>query len=175
MLGQQKPDVIGMQEALWRQIRDLEEALPVFDWIGLGRDGGSRGEFMAVLFRKDRLEPLAFDHFWLSDAPNEIGSTSWGNTNRRMVTWVLFRDRKTDRRFYFWNTHFDHQVQQARERRHQPTIHSLEFRSAHPSNSKLHDCNHRDQSDQPSHLTMKLQDETHVFLGAPRWHATHFS
>jgi endonuclease/exonuclease/phosphatase family metal-dependent hydrolase len=116
MLGQREPDVIGMQEALWRQVRDLEKALPAFDWIGLGRDGGSRGEFMTVFFLKDRLEPLAFDHFWLSDTPNVIGSTSWGNTNRRMVTWVLFRDRKTDRRFYFCNTHFDHQVQQAREK-----------------------------------------------------------
>jgi len=116
MLEHLKPDVIGMQEALWRQVRDLEDALPAYDWIGLGRDGGSRGEFMAVFFRHDRLEPLAFDHFWLSDTPNMIGSTSWGNTNRRMVTWVLFRDRKTGRRFYFWNTHFDHQIQQAREK-----------------------------------------------------------
>jgi endonuclease/exonuclease/phosphatase family metal-dependent hydrolase len=116
MLGTVKPDVIGMQEALWRQVRDLEEALPAYGWIGLGRDGGSQGEFMAIFFLKARLEPLVFDHFWLSDKPNEIGSTSWGNSNRRMVTWVLLRDKKTNRRFYFWNTHFDHEVQLAREK-----------------------------------------------------------
>ena len=56
------------------------------------------------------------DHFWLSDTPEVIASTSWGNTVRRMVTWVRFKDRVTGREFYFWNTHFDHQVQPAREK-----------------------------------------------------------
>ncbi|MEW6307089.1 MAG: endonuclease/exonuclease/phosphatase family protein [Verrucomicrobiota bacterium] len=86
------------------------------EWIGLGRDGGSKGEFMAVFYRKDRLEPLEYDHFWLSDTPEVIASTTWGNTNRRMVTWVRFRDRLTKREFYFFNTHFDHQIQEAREK-----------------------------------------------------------
>ena len=71
---------------------------------------------MAVFFRKERLEPLAFDHFWLSDTPNVIGSSTWGNSNRRMVTWIRFLDRQTNREFYLFNTHFDHLVQLAREK-----------------------------------------------------------
>jgi endonuclease/exonuclease/phosphatase family metal-dependent hydrolase len=98
------------------QVKDLDADLPDFDWIGLGRDGGSRGEFMAVFYRRQRLEPLAFDHYWLSDTPDVIGSATWGHSNRRMVTWVLFRDTQTKQRFYFINTHFDHQVQEAREK-----------------------------------------------------------
>lgn len=108
------PDVFGTQEGLYPQLKDLAADLPEYDWIGTGRDGGSRGEFMAVFYRKERFEPLAFDHFWLSDTPEVIASSTWGNSNRRMVTWVKFLDRRTKREFYFWNTHFDHQVQIAR-------------------------------------------------------------
>lgn len=110
------PDVMGTQEGLYGQIKDLAADLPNYEWIGTGRDGGSRGEFMAVFYRKARLEPLAFDHFWLSDTPAVIGSSTWGNSNRRMVTWVKFRDRATGGEFFLLNTHFDHEIQPAREK-----------------------------------------------------------
>jgi len=110
------PDLIGTQEGLYGQLKDLAADLPAYDWIGQGRDGGSKGEFMAVFFRKDRLEPRAYDHFWLSDTPKVVGSSTWGNSNRRMVTWIRFLDRETGREFYLFNTHFDHQVQLAREK-----------------------------------------------------------
>jgi endonuclease/exonuclease/phosphatase family metal-dependent hydrolase len=110
------PDVFGTQEGLYGQLQDLAADLPGFQWIGLGRDGGSRSEFMAVFYRTARLEPLAFDHFWLSDTPEVIGSKTWGPKLARMVTWVKFRDRQTKREFIFINTHFDHQVQAAREK-----------------------------------------------------------
>jgi endonuclease/exonuclease/phosphatase family metal-dependent hydrolase len=110
------PDVLGTQEGLYAQLKDIASDLPDYAWIGLGREGGSRGEFMAVFYRKARLEPLAFDHFWLSDTPNVIGSSTWGNSNRRMVTWVKFLDHRTGRQFYFFNTHFDNDVQAARKK-----------------------------------------------------------
>ena len=110
------PDLIGTQEGLYAQLKDIAADLPDYDWIGTGRDGGSRGEFMAVFYRRARFEPLEFDHFWLSDTPNVIGSSTWGNTNRRMVTWVRFRDRESGAEFYFWNTHLDHALQPAREK-----------------------------------------------------------
>jgi len=110
------PDLVGTQEGLYRQLKDLQHDLPEYAWIGLGRDGGSHGEFMAVFYRRARFEPLEFDHFWLSDTPDVIASTTWGNANRRMVTWVKFRDRRTGHIFYFFNTHFDHRVQAAREK-----------------------------------------------------------
>ncbi|MBI2826861.1 MAG: endonuclease/exonuclease/phosphatase family protein [Planctomycetia bacterium] len=116
LLEEVRPDIVGTQEGLYQQVKDIESDLADYAWIGLGRDGGSRGEFMAVYYRRDRFEPLAFDHFWLSDTPERIGSSTWGNSNRRMVTWVRFRDRRANHEFYFFNTHFDHQVQEAREK-----------------------------------------------------------
>ncbi len=116
LLRQVAPDLLGTQEGLYGQLKDLAADLPGYEWIGLGRDGGSRGEFMAIFFRTNRLEPLAFDHFWLSDTPRLMGSSSWGNRLNRMVTWVQFRDRRTGAMFYCFNTHLDHQSQESREK-----------------------------------------------------------
>jgi endonuclease/exonuclease/phosphatase family metal-dependent hydrolase len=110
------PDIFGTQEGLYHQIKDVEHDLPQYRWLGTGRDGGSRGEFMAIFYKHERFEPMEFDHFWLSDTPDVIGSTTWGNKNRRMVTWILFKDRTTGQQFYHANTHFDHQIQMAREK-----------------------------------------------------------
>jgi len=116
LLKQQAPDLMGTQEGVYHQLRDLAADLPEYDWIGTGRDGGSRGEFMAIYYRRERFEPLAYDHFWLSDTPEVIASSTWGNTNRRMVTSVRFKDRRSDKVFHLWNTHLDHALQPAREK-----------------------------------------------------------
>ena len=110
------PDIFGSQEGLYLQVKDLAAALPDYDWIGEGREGGSHGEFMAVFFRKARLEPVEFRHFWLSDTPEVIGSRTWEAKLPRMVTQVKYRDRRTTREFFLFNTHFDHQAQSAREK-----------------------------------------------------------
>ncbi|MEO2048830.1 MAG: endonuclease/exonuclease/phosphatase family protein [Pirellulales bacterium] len=116
MLGNTDPDVIGIQEGLYRQVKDLDRMLVGYDWIGTGRNGGSHSEFNPIFFQRERLEPLEFEHFWLSDTPDVVGSTSWGNTNIRIVTWVRFRDRQSGREFYAINTHLDHQIPDAREK-----------------------------------------------------------
>jgi endonuclease/exonuclease/phosphatase family metal-dependent hydrolase len=112
-----KPDLIGTQEGVHSQLLDVAADLPEYDWVGVGRDDGIRkSEFMAVFYQKARLEPLSTNHFWLSATPEIAGSTTWSNSNRRMVTWLKFRDRATGGEFYFFNTHFDHEIQMAREK-----------------------------------------------------------
>lgn len=60
---------------------------------------------------------MEYDHFWLSDTPEVIGSNTWGGVCIRMVTWVRFRDlRDGEREFYFLNTHLDSASQNARAR-----------------------------------------------------------
>lgn len=116
LLRQRRPHVIGTQEGEYHQLRDLQRGLDDYRWIGLGRDGGSRGEFMAIFYDPARLEPLAFDHFWLSDTPETMGSNTWGAACTRMATWVRFRDREQDTEFFAVNTHFDHVSAAAREK-----------------------------------------------------------
>lgn len=116
LITRDAPDVIGTQEGLFLQLRDLAADLPDYEWIGLGRGGGSQDEFTAIFFRRDRFEPVAFDHFWLSDTPRVIGSITWGPKYRRMASWVRLREKATGREFEVWNTHFDHEVEVARQK-----------------------------------------------------------
>lgn len=118
LLRQERPHVLGTQEGLYQQVRDIEADLgAAYDWIGTGRAGGSRDEFMAVYYDTRRLAPLEYDHFWLSDTPDVIGSNTWGGGSIRMVTWVRFRDlRDGGREFYVLNTHLDNASGNARAR-----------------------------------------------------------
>ncbi|MFG3661910.1 endonuclease/exonuclease/phosphatase family protein [Streptomyces sp. NPDC047706] len=118
LLRRERPHLVGTQEGLYQQVRDIESDLgPHHDWIGTGRAGGSRDEFMAIFYDTRRLAPLEYDHFWLSDTPDVIGSNTWGGGSIRMVTWVRFRDlRDGGREFYFLDTHLDNRSQDARAR-----------------------------------------------------------
>ncbi|WP_409473840.1 endonuclease/exonuclease/phosphatase family protein [Streptomyces sp. HC307] len=118
LLRRERPHVIGTQEGLYQQLQDIEADLgPHYDWIGTGRAGGSRDEFMAIFYDTRRLAPVEYDHFWLSDTPDVIGSNTWGGGSIRMVTWIRFRDlRDAGREFYFLNTHLDNRSQDARAR-----------------------------------------------------------
>lgn len=117
LLRRARPHVIGTQEGLYQQLQDIAEDLgPHYAWTGTGRAGGSRDEFMAVFHDTRRLAPVAYDHFWLSDTPYVIGSNTWGGGSIRMVTWVRFRDLRTDGEFHVLNTHLDNHSQYARAR-----------------------------------------------------------
>lgn len=117
LLGDEQPTVLGTQEGLYGQVKDIEDDLPErYDWIGEGRGGGSHDEFVAIFFDTRRLEPLAYDHFWLSDTPGVVASNTWGNSVTRMVTWVRFADRRTGAEFVVVNTHLDDQSAYARRR-----------------------------------------------------------
>lgn len=107
-LRQARPQLIGTQEGLYSQLNDIAADLgPAYDSIGLGREGGSKGEFMMIFFDQRRLQPLEYDHFWLSDTPDVIGSKTWGGCCPRMVTWVRFKDKVSGKQFYAVNTHFE--------------------------------------------------------------------
>ncbi|MGB2500553.1 MAG: endonuclease/exonuclease/phosphatase family protein [Mariniblastus sp.] len=106
-------DILGLQEAFRFQLDDLRKQLTEFEEVGEGRDGGKQGEYSAILFRKSRFSELESGTFWLSDTP-EIKSRSWGNRYLRICTWVRLKDKKTQQSFYIYNTHLDHQSQNAR-------------------------------------------------------------
>lgn len=108
-------DVVGLQEALKRQIDDLQRLLPEYAWVGLGRDDGKvGGEFSAIFYRKSRFINLASATFWLSETP-DVPSKGWDASYPRIVTWVKFKDKANGTTFFHFNTHFDHRGVQARQ------------------------------------------------------------
>lgn len=109
-------DVIGLQEALFSQIQEILVAVPGYAVTGVGRDDGrTKGEFSAILFRTTRLTLSDAGTFWLSDTPEVVASTTWGNTITRICSWARFIDRD-GRAFWHYNVHLDHQSQPSRER-----------------------------------------------------------
>jgi endonuclease/exonuclease/phosphatase family metal-dependent hydrolase len=109
------PDLLGTQECLAGQGDFLRERLADYDFVGVCRDDGCRlGEAAAILFRRDRFEPLGSGTFWLSDTPQAIGSRGWDADLPRICTWARLRDGESGRELLFANTHFDHLGHRAR-------------------------------------------------------------
>jgi endonuclease/exonuclease/phosphatase family metal-dependent hydrolase len=88
---------------------DLKDRLPKFKYVCGGRDDGKeKGEYSAIFYDTTRLQIIETKMFWLSETPEVPGSKSWDAAITRMVTWAKFKDRKTKKIFFAFNTHFDH-------------------------------------------------------------------
>lgn len=119
-------DVVAVQEALASQIDEILTEFPTLRTLGVGRDDGKRaGEFSAILYRAERLSPRKQGTFWLSDTPDVVASTSWGNRITRICTWVQFEDVTERRLIWVFNTHLDHESQPAREKGIELILHRI--------------------------------------------------
>ncbi|MEU9362937.1 endonuclease/exonuclease/phosphatase family protein [Streptomyces sp. NPDC048301] len=112
-----RPHLLGTQEGRLHQVDDVLTALgPGYARTGQGREGGGRGEHMALFHDHERLEALEHGDFWLSSAPEVPASETWGGGCPRMATWVRFRDLATGGELLALNTHLDHESAYARAR-----------------------------------------------------------
>ena len=109
------PDVVGVQEAMAHQLRELEAMLPAYAWVGDARNGAAKnGEHTAIGYRRDRFEAAETDTFWLSSTPEAPNSVGWDARHPRVATWARLRDRPTGEGVVAMNTHLDHEGQRAR-------------------------------------------------------------
>lgn len=115
MLREDGSELIGLQEVLDFQLDKLQRALPKFKYVGVGRDGGKKGEYSAIMYRADRFELIKSETAWLSATPDRP-SVSYGNQLKRIVTWAKFRCNESKRLFYVFNSHFDHRSAESRLR-----------------------------------------------------------
>ncbi|MFM1898795.1 MAG: hypothetical protein RL577_1035 [Bacteroidota bacterium] len=132
-----KPDVLGTQEGLYRQLMDIEgfvasdslhrlscsragltpetqSLAEVYHWVGTGRDSGdSRGEHTAIFYRRDRFSCLYSETFWLGKHSQEP-SVAYDAALPRIATLALLKDLNNGRTLCVLNTHFDHVGAKAR-------------------------------------------------------------
>lgn len=109
------PDFLGIQEALVHQVKYLDEQLDQYDYLGVGRkDGKDEGEFSPLFYRKDRFEVLKNGTFWLSETP-DVPSKGWDAALNRICTYALFEQKKSGKKIWVFNTHFDHKGTIARK------------------------------------------------------------
>ena len=116
MVREEQPTVMGVQEALAPQLQFLDENLPEYDYVGVGRDDGvSAGEHMAIFYLKERIALEDWGTFWLSATPAEV-SMGWDAVCHRTCTWALMREKATGKQFAIMNTHLDHRGVEARQK-----------------------------------------------------------
>lgn len=108
-----EPDIFGVQEAKPNQVLDIASALPAYNSIGVGRDGIGQGESSNIYYKKNRFQLIQNNTFWLSETPDTI-SKGWDAAFNRVCTYALFKDLKTKKTFWVFNTHLDHQGELAR-------------------------------------------------------------
>jgi len=109
-------DILGTQEVFKNQLQDLLERLPDYKFLGIGRsDGKDKGEHSAIFYKYQFFEIEKSGNFWLSETPQQPGSKGWDAACERIVTWAIFKEKKTGNKFVFFNTHFDHIGELARK------------------------------------------------------------
>jgi len=111
------PDLLGVQEARDLQIDHLREALPNYEFYGVGRDDGKTvGEFSGIFFRKVRFALKDAGSFWLSETPEKPGTSFYKAPKAvpRIASWVRLADNQSGREFVFLNMHWDNSDKTAR-------------------------------------------------------------
>ena len=106
-------DICGSQEMFKKQIeamrRDMSDVYEIFGTTTIpSRDKINRANHNNVIFyKRDRFELLESGVFWLSETP-EKESAGWGAEYPRNCNWGKFKDKKTGKIFFYFNTHFHH-------------------------------------------------------------------
>ncbi len=114
-----RPDLLGVQEARELQVKDLRKALPEYAFYGIGRDDGKMaGEFSGIFYRKDRFNKNDAGSFWLSATPEKPGTSFYLAIDAcpRIASWVRLTDNKAHREFVLLNMHWDHISEEARQK-----------------------------------------------------------
>ena len=108
-------DIFGTQECLYHQMQDISKEVPEYDYYGIGRDDGKHaGEHSEIFFKKEMFKLLDHGDFWLSQTP-DTPSLGWDATCcNRICSWVHLLNKKTNKEFYVFNTHYDYQKDLAR-------------------------------------------------------------
>ncbi|WP_299099350.1 endonuclease/exonuclease/phosphatase family protein [uncultured Winogradskyella sp.] len=103
-----EPDVLGVQEAMPNQMMEMDSLLVDYSFVGVGRDDGKdKGEYSAIFYKKDKFQLESSNTFWLSETPDKV-SMGWDAVCNRVCTYALFKNIDTGKKFYLFNTHFDH-------------------------------------------------------------------
>lgn len=117
MIHEVQPDLIGAQECVTAQARDLEKGLPGFAWVGVGRnDGKNSGEMTPIFFQTERFTLLDHGHFWFADKTDKPGKRAWGAWWPRMATWVHLQDNHNGETLFAFNAHLSAVSSNARKR-----------------------------------------------------------
>ena len=99
-------DIIGFQEPLETQIKDLENTLPDYEVVQI-----DSVKYHPIFYKKDKIQLLEKGQFYFSENEKEA-VRSWGAKEVRFCTWAKFKMDSVI--FFVFNVHLDHKSNEAR-------------------------------------------------------------
>jgi hypothetical protein len=85
-----QPEILGIQEGLYHQVKYIDSCLTAYKFIGVGRaDGKLKGEFSPIFYDVTKFSVIESSTFWLSDQSDLI-SVGWDAALERICTYGLF-------------------------------------------------------------------------------------
>ena len=113
----EKPEVIAFQEVVEKSLEILTKLLPEYLFLGHFRNEDYSGEGVFTAIRRDKIEVLGFDDFWLSPTPY-IPGTRYANQSLcpRTCLMTQLRYKEEGKVFRIYNIHLDHESDEARQK-----------------------------------------------------------
>lgn len=112
-IEEQKPGIIGFQEATKWHYSYLVDCLKGYDSIITYRDEAFNSEGCPIFYNTELYTLVDKGSFWLSETP-DVMSKSWGAQFNRVCSFVILTDNATNENFVVFNTHLSHVSDEAR-------------------------------------------------------------
>jgi len=106
LIARHKFDIVGTQEGTTKQLEELKQLLPAFDFVAHPY-GGPQGTShnCATYYNSEKFKVIETGVFWFSETP-DTPSIGWDASDQRICQWIKFADNETKKQFYFFNGHF---------------------------------------------------------------------
>ncbi|GAA4790673.1 hypothetical protein GCM10023231_18220 [Olivibacter ginsenosidimutans] len=102
-------DVLAIQEPYISQLNDLKQLLPAYRYVGttvMGSTTADKQLTVGLMYKDERLALQDSGMFWLSETPDVL-SKGWDNQQYRVCNWGFFKEKGTNRQFYYFSVHLD--------------------------------------------------------------------
>lgn len=102
-------DVLAIQEPYISQINELKKLLPKYRYVGSTITGSTSEDYkltVGLMYKDERIALQDSGMFWFSETPDML-SKGWDNEQYRVCNWALFKDKSTNRQFYYFSVHLD--------------------------------------------------------------------
>jgi endonuclease/exonuclease/phosphatase family metal-dependent hydrolase len=120
IIGQRRPDVVGLQEAILLNINYIIEELGGYAYYGVNEIGqdNDEAESLRLLYRTDRwkVDESNSGIFWYTSTPEVPGSKDWGALWIRDCVYARLVDKDTNEGFYVFNSHWSYASQESRSK-----------------------------------------------------------
>ena len=110
-IQQEKPDVVSFQEVIPKTLEALKCIMPDYLFVGQGRNKDYSGEGLYTAYRKDTIELIGSEVFWIGPEPHVPESRFEGQYNcPRIGVMAMLMEKANGRVFRIYNIHLDHKV-----------------------------------------------------------------